>query len=301
MRREQRRLALDDRYLALQTPGRGEREQDACDVRSSRDQSPSKWWHVSDGQIDHLIRQLNSPEEGGKLSNSQGDRTKPSPSARRERSASEAPTWQRSVRFSDGAPTEDSLDQALRESNDSREPLRESNESKSNENLRHDSREPPRKRGSWKTSDKQLLDFIQNAKKVLNNTVEEETAEEVLEGSFAGGYPTASSASIPKCSYLQRFDKQLHQETRDPRAPAKAGYGRPRRDPSKNDLSIRPTWAKSSSMPNLLASKPTKGQRVLKPGVCKYEETPIYLSDKNDGALERVRVAVCGHPYYMGR
>jgi len=308
---------------------------------------PSKWWHVADGQIEDMIQMLNTPQtEGRNASQSTSvnrrsalreQRRQLATDSPKRREASESPTNDRSVRFSEGAAEEDSLDQALRESNDAtyQQDARSENENDDDEmNIR---REPDKsRRGAWKAgADAQLLEFVKNAKKVLSfPDTEEDKTDDTGQGirsralrpwpemdlpeddtgkvRFKGGYPPASSSSIPKCSHLlsselKRLEKPGLQDLRYARGPGKPGL-KPQsriRQSSIKDLASRPQWAKSASMPSLFAGVGVgldgKGNKVLKPGVCQYEETPIFLSDKNDKCFERVRVAVCGHPYYMQR
>jgi len=309
---------------------------------------PSKWWHVADGEIEDMIQMLNTPQTEGRNASQSASGTRRSAlreqrrqatDSPKRRQASESPTNDRSVRFSEGAAEEDSLDQALRESNDATYQQNAEGENEDDETFRQDGRREPdtrsgSKRGAWKAgADAQLLEFVKNAKKVLSfPDTEEDDTDDTGQGirsramrpwremdlpdddtgkvRFRGGYPPASSSSIPKCSHLlsselKRLEKPGLQDLRYARGkPGLKPQSRIRQSSIK-DLSSRPQWAKSASMPSLFAGVGVgldgKGNKVLKPGVCQYEETPIFLSDKNDKCFERVRVAVCGHPYYMQR
>jgi len=282
---------------------------------------PSKWWHVPDGQIEDMIQMLNTPQTEGRNASQSTSVTRRSALREQRRLATDSPKRRQSLRFSEGAAEEDSLDQAVRESYDASYQQDARSDNDDDETLRQDGRREPdkSKRGAWKVgADAQLLEFVKNAKKVLafpdaEEEEEDDTDLETGKVRFAkGGYPTASSSSIPKCSHLlsselKRLEKPGLQDLRYARGPGKPGL-KPQsrtRQSSIKDLASRPQWAKSSSMPSLFAGVGVgldgKGNKVLKPGVCQYEETPIFLADKNDKCFERVRVAVCGHPYYMQR
>lgn len=267
-------------------------------AHSSPDRA-SKWWHVPDGEIEEMIRRLNCPQG---MNSSQGA-TQSRPSALRHRSTSETPAWQRSVRFDgDGdSPQRDSLDQALRDYDE-----------------RH---EPERKRGSWRVSDDTLVEFIKSAKKALAKEVEDvATDSRSLERSAsvgrtklgnAGGYVMSpvlskqhsSPARISGSSQpLKRQERQPLEVHRAPHSIAKAGGVRYRSGSSRNALSNRPPWEQTKSLPNLFAGVGVgldgRGSKVVSESR-KFEETPIFLDDARNAAFERVRVAVCGHPYYM--
>lgn len=279
--------------------GQKEEEIPASPPRFGSDNS--KWWHVPDGEIEQLIRRLNSS------TGSQGSTSRPS--AIRNRSASESNlSLQRSVRFNDHdeapmehneLPQEDTLDQAVRESDT----------------------DPKKKRGSWKVSDDALLEFIKSTKKALANETEDDVTEKLSSErpppvsrtalGNRGGY--ASGGYMPRGQHATSNSsgsgspgrmRQPQQGRRSAANDAKPGAIHIRNSRSKSDLSSRPPWAKCHSLPNLFAQVGSgldgKGNCVVSQNG-KFEETPIFLSDSRDRALERVRVAVCGHPFYMQR
>lgn len=228
----------------------------------------SKWWHVADGQIEDMIRKLNDPPEAKHHGSS---------SALRDRSASGS--LERSVRFSlSDPPQEDALDRVLLQCNKA---------------LQHSDQEPrARTKGSWKVPDQHILDFIQSAKQVL--AMEAEDTSTMLE---ANTMPAARTAMGKAGGNIVQAACSAPANGCNGANPASA-RSRNSRVSVKRDLSARPPWVKSESMPNLFGVDP-KGRKIMKAGVCRYEETPIYLSDSKDKCMERVRMSVCGHPYYM--
>jgi len=243
----------------------------------------SKWWHVPDGQIEDMIRKLNEPPEVPKVGKLHG-------SALRDRSASVASSG--SVHFNFSEPREDALDQFFNSQAGSAHGV-----------VGHDNREPrSRVKGAWKVPDSQLLEFIQSAKTVLATEAEQTTtmleantvsAGRTSLGNAGGGVLTGQY--VPSCA-----NRSLggNRQAGHGAAPPSSVRSRNSRASVAKDLSTRPAWVKSESMPNLFGVPP-RGTRILKAGTCKFEETPIYLSDSKDSCMERVRVSVCGHPYYM--
>lgn len=279
-------------------------------TKPSHDQT-SKPWHVSDDQIEEMIRRL--PGSQG-LNSSQGN-AKRRTSALRDKAASNGALWQHTVHFNDNHVQEDSLDQVLRESY-----------------------RQPKGKHAWKVSDEALLEFVRNTKKALSSDVEDEaTISDIFDKSATirrtvfgstGGYvmssqPGVSSSNSAKhildgtqfpCSSAQniqdgtqlpavRFPKQ----ERVPRLGygiAKSGSIHCRNYNAKHDLADRPAWVKTQSMPNLFppvgSGLDGRGSKLVSAST-NFEETPIFLSDAQNCCMERVRERVCGHPYYMPR
>jgi len=187
---------------------------------------------------------------------------------------------------------------------------------------------PGKKKGAWKVSDDTLLEFIASAKKAVVNDAEEVSTVgrsssgyvpvgRTMLGNTGGNVVTSlhmssspgksmSSASEPLLS-----PAKVSARSQSKRVGAASGTGlvkpggiRCRNAYPRQDLSARPPWAKCQSMPNLFARVASgldgKGNKLVSE-TGKFEETPIYLGDRNDKCFERVRVAVCGHPYYMNR
>lgn len=236
----------------------------------SQDHS-AKWWHVPDGQIEDLIRRLNDPQE---TRAPQVQQT----SALRDRRSSSGSLPRGSVRFSLCEPDEDALDRVLQESYAAPVDF-----------------DPPRvkEKGSWKVPYEQLLEFVNSAKKVLAMEAEQEA--KVLEASTMPVSRTAlgnAGGRVVTGQHASTVSANRNSEGNQPSS------SRSRNSRANKDLSTRPPWEKSSSMPNLFGCDP-KGRKMMKAGACRFEETPIYLSDSKDTSMERVRVSVCGHPYYM--
>lgn len=253
----------------------------------------SKWWHVEDGQIEDLIRRLNNPL-AERLPKTQATQDKAT--AATVRSAQKSKTLPRgSVRFNEESAAEndttdlgvgaeeDALDKALRE----------------NDEIVETKQAAPAKRGAWKVANNANFDdFVEHSKKVAPALVPGLVPEA---SGLSCGYPAARSTALPKCAHLLASPSRLDSLSKlCVHSPTKPGL---RKRPSKTELTARPPWEKSLSTPSLFAGaakRPDgKGNIISKPGMTKYEETPIYLSDAKDKCLENVRVAVCGHPYYM--
>jgi len=242
----------------------------------------SKWWHVPDGHIEDLIRQLNDPRE----STSETHGYAGSASTRKTHgyagTALRDGSMERSVRVSFSDPQEDALDRALLDFNKVLQ--------------RNDYEPKARVKGSWKVPDEHILEFIHSAKKVLAMEVEETSA--MLEANTV--HASASRTALKNAG--GRLVTGQHAST-GPANSRHDGAAIPPSARSRNarvakDLSTRPPWVKSESMPNLFGVEP-KGRPKMKAGMCRFEETPIYLSDSQDRSMGNVRVNVCGHPYYM--
>jgi len=259
----------------------------------------SKWWHVSDVEIEQMVHRLNGPES---LPSLQGSRRT---SALRDRYASKSnasgDSWRRSVHFSDASRREDSLDQVIRQSAD--DSMRESLDGPTKKSIQ--------KKGAWKVSDEALLEFIRNAKKALASDDEAEadsTASTrgypLVNRSVLGniGSRVLSDQTASASSYLRVAPKRQQRQGMYHGHSARSNHSR--NSSAKSNLASRPPWTKCHSAPNLFArvgdGLDGKGNRLVSE-FGRYEETPIYLSDARDKAFERVRVAVTGHPYYMPR
>jgi len=270
----------------------------------------SKWWHVADSQIEDMIQRLNEPQdlEVTRRSHLRSSALKNSPS--------DSQLWQRSVHFSDNGQDnyQDALDRALQE----------------------DRLQPEKKKGSWRVSDQTLINFINNAKKTLANEVEQVVASDrdclrVLERSasvpaVSRAVPSNSAGLLsparqhanptmaryasghlqPPSGVAQRSERHIQgrQFQQGQRASKPGPSIRSKNSYSRNVLAMRPAWNLPHSAPNIFAGVGVgldgKGNKLISESA-KFEETPIYLGDARNSSLERVRVAVCGHPYYMAR
>lgn len=257
----------------------------------------SKWWHVPDGQIENLIRQLNT-EPSSKLNHG----TKPGPSALRGLHGS---SLQQTARFStDYSPhfgaaalDEDSLDQALRQDNEvSRRGV------------------PAIKKGAWKVSDQVMLEFLKKKAGVNEVEEEEEGEDEQVEAKGVKSAPALIMKSVLSnnggCLRDTRCDYgALHQGVPDslPKCHYRhmqqgqsVAHGVAGRKGSSKTYLNPCKWDKCLSMPTLFANVGSgldgRGNKVIKGA--KFANTPIFLQDAQDHHFERVRVAVCGHRYY---
>lgn len=254
----------------------------------------SKWWHVPDGHIENLIRQLNT-EPSSKLNHG----TKPGASAARGVYGSSLQQPGRfstdyNVHFDAAAPQEDSLDQALRQDNEaSRRGV------------------PAMRKGTWKVSDQAMLEFLK--KRAGLNEVEEEEEEEDDHVEAKG--VKSAHASIMKsvlgnnggclrntrCDYgaLHQGVPDSSQKSHDRQLQQGQSGVVGRKGSSKTYLNPC-KWDKCLSMPTLFANVGSgldgRGNKVIKGA--KFANTPIFLQDAQDHHFERVRVAVCGHRYY---
>lgn len=258
----------------LQFQASGERHQESP-AYLARD-GGSKWWHVPDGQIEDMIRRLNDPSDAPSASKPQG-------SVLRDRSSTGSKSSSVQFNFHDQHEDtfnhyEDALDRELMGNNQAK-----------------------KEKGSWKVPDAKLLDFIESAKKVLATEAEE--TSNMLEantvptgrtslGNAGGRVVTGRNPPAVPTGSKTEGNQQAAQGIAQPSSV------RSRNSRGKRNLSTRPPWVKSESMPNLFGVDPP-GRRRIKAGMQVFEETPIYLGDAKDKCLERVRVNVCGHPYYM--
>jgi len=274
-------------------------------VRDAQEASPhlkmdpaSKWWHVPDGQIENLIRQLNTepssqPNDGAKLGASAPRGVYGSSLQQPGRFSTNY-----NVRFDAAAPEEDSLDQALRQNN---EASRQGVSSMT--------------KGAWKVSDQAMLEFLK--KRAGLNEVDEEEEEEADEKVEAKGVKSAQTLIMK--SVLGNNEGCLRSTLCDQGAPhqgaadasqkshdrqvqkgQKIAHGVVGRKGSSKTYLNPCKWDKCLSMPTLFANVGSgldgRGNKVIKGA--KFANTPIFLQDAQDHHFERVRVAVCGHRYY---
>lgn len=258
----------------------------------------SKWWHVPDGQIENLIRQLNT--EQSSQANHDAELKASAPKGVYGSSLRQPGRFSTNytVPFDAAAPEEDSLDQALRQDN---EASRRSVSSMKN--------------GAWKVSDQAMLEFLKK-RAGLNEIEEEEEDEEGDEKVEAKG---AKSAQTLMKSVLGNNEGCLRSTLRDEGAlqqgaavysqkgherqvqkGQKSAHGVVGRKGSSKTYLNPCKWDKCLSMPTLFANVGSgldgKGNKVIKGA--KFANTPIFLQDAQDHHFERVRVAVCGHRYY---
>jgi len=266
----------------------------------------SKWWHVPDGNIDALIRQLNT-EPSSKLNSG----TKPGASALRRVHGSSLQQPARlssdhSVSFGAAAPEEDSLDQALRQDHEAAQ-----------------RGAPAMRKGAWKVSDQAMLEFLKKKAGLNDVEEEEEQDEEQVEAKAVKSAPALIMKSVlgnnGGClrntqydygayhqaaldSPQKSFDRQSCRDRALQQHMSQLQQGQSvvgRKGSSKNYLNPS-KWDKCLSMPTLFANVGSgldgRGNKVIKGA--KFAHTPIFLQDAQDHNFERVRVAVCGHRYY---
>lgn len=138
-----------------------------------------------------------------------------------------------------------------------------------------------RERGAWKVPDEQIEDYLQQV--AAYNALEDGTQRGIAGVGNLTSQNPVSCPSVKTCHFDSRRNGNMCR--------------------SQEELASRPPW-NTNSISNLFApvgcGLDGKGNKVMKPGVTAFSKTPIYLSDGMDPSLSRVRVAVVGHPRYMG-
>lgn len=274
----------------------------------SRQDEAKKWWHVPDDALEALVQSMASGQGG----NTQPGhaRQPPMPAASNIGNAT-----RQIVRFDHGdLHPEDALDREMR-LNAERTALSPKSAIVGTAPIHINTKR--RQAKNWKVSDEELIEFIQQKAKA---TAAHGVVMEAEVGDYLAPVPVGRmllTGTVRRCSDCGRHNcpdcsspgaasssrtNSAARGKQDGHNLAKRRGGQFRAVQSQADLAKRPPWDKNIScryFARVGEGLDGKGNKVIKNKGAKFENNPIYLSDRNSSELSRVRERVTGHACYL--